>query len=405
MRERSLFNNDWLFAADQLAIDASDALFEPVTLPHTNRLFPHSNFDNQDYQFISTYRKQFQLPLPKEGEQVFLDFDGVMAAGRVHLNDELISEHLGGFRPFSVELTHALLAGVNVLTVYVDSRERKDIPPYGHLVDYLTFGGIYRDVHLTRLPGTRIQKVNIISSNVQTTPSLSCQVKVNGFTPGLTLRAALIAPEGEEIAHAESVVSGETQDVTFKRLPAVDLWSLEQPALYSLRLTLARDGDDVDETTTRFGFREAVFLPDGRFMLNGKHIQLMGLNRHQTYPYIGAAAPARLQRLDAELLKHELGCNIVRTSHYLQSPHFLDRCDEVGLLVLEEIPGWQFIGDEDWKALTLRDVQAMIERDHGLSVARQCSLLGVPRSTLRGWLGSAHFVETPGERHGSKARG
>ncbi|MFN8561899.1 MAG: glycoside hydrolase family 2 TIM barrel-domain containing protein [Anaerolineae bacterium] len=105
-----------------------------------------------------------------------------------------------------------------------------------------------------------------------------------------------------------------------------------------------------------------MFKDDG-FYLNGEHVKLIGLDRHQMFPYIGGAAPARLQRKDADILKYELGLNIIRTSHYPQSPHFLNRCDEIGLLVLEEIPGWQFIGDNDWKALSFRDVEAMITRD------------------------------------------
>ncbi|MHC4592705.1 MAG: glycoside hydrolase family 2 TIM barrel-domain containing protein, partial [Planctomycetota bacterium] len=86
-------------------------------------------------------------------------------------------------------------------------------------------------------------------------------------------------------------------------------------------------------------------------------------NRHQTFPYVGAAAPARLQRRDAEILKWELGLNIVRTSHYPQSPHFLDRCDEIGLLVFEEIPGWVHIGGAPWKKVTYNDVRQMVVRD------------------------------------------
>ncbi|MBN8524666.1 MAG: glycoside hydrolase family 9 protein, partial [Planctomycetes bacterium] len=105
---------------------------------------------------------------------------------------------------------------------------------------------------------------------------------------------------------------------------------------------------ELDGTSVNFGFREAHFDKDGSFYLNGEKFKLIGLNRHQTYPYIGAAAPKRLQEKDADIVKYELGCNIVRTSHYPQSPHFLNRCDEIGLLVFEEIPGWQFIGD--WQA-------------------------------------------------------
>src|SRR6185295_7211512 len=141
--------------------------------------------------------------------------------------------------------------------------------------------------------------------------------------------------------------------------------TFDNPVLYRFDAKL-QSGDEHkpygDYFNVRFGFREARFREDG-FYLNGQRVQLRGLNRHQNYPYIGCAAPERLQRKDADIIKYELGCNIVRTSHYPQSTHFLNRCDEIGLLVFEEIPGWQHIGDKDWQALSLRDVQAMIERD------------------------------------------
>ncbi|PJF20648.1 MAG: hypothetical protein CUN56_15110, partial [Phototrophicales bacterium] len=140
------------------------------------------------------------------------------------------------------------------------------------------------------------------------------------------------------------------------------LWTLDEPNLYTAEIIIKRDGEAVDRIEERFGFREAAFKEDG-FYLNGEKIYLRGLNRHQTYPYIGSAAPERLQKRDADIIKYDLGCNIVRTSHYPQSPYFLDRCDEIGLLVFEEIPGWQHVGDEGWQALALRDLQVMIERD------------------------------------------
>ena len=109
----------------------------------------------------------------------------------------------------------------------------------------------------------------------------------------------------------------------------------------------------------RFGFRRVEFRPDG-FYLNEKRVQLRGLDRHQSWPYMGYAAPARAQRLDADILKYELGCNAVRTSHYPQSHHFINRCDEIGLLVFTEIPGWQHIGGESWKAQALENTREMV---------------------------------------------
>jgi beta-galactosidase len=118
----------------------------------------------------------------------------------------------------------------------------------------------------------------------------------------------------------------------------------------------------MDRYHTRIGFREARFTPEG-FFLNGSHLKLRGLNRHQTFPYVGQAMPARVQRRDAWILRKQFKCNIVRTSHYPQSPHFLDACDEYGLMVLEEIPGWQHIGDQAWKELSVHNVEAMVRRD------------------------------------------
>jgi beta-galactosidase len=118
----------------------------------------------------------------------------------------------------------------------------------------------------------------------------------------------------------------------------------------------------IDQDSRTVGFREAVFTDHG-FSLNGKVIKLRGLDRHQTFPFAGQAMPGRVQRKDADILRKNLHCNIVRTSHYPQSRHFLDRCDEIGLLVLEEIPGWQHIGDEKWKEVSIDNVGRMIRRD------------------------------------------
>ncbi|MEP6635643.1 MAG: glycoside hydrolase family 2 TIM barrel-domain containing protein, partial [Acidobacteriota bacterium] len=151
-------------------------------------------------------------------------------------------------------------------------------------------------------------------------------------------------------------------DLTLSNLGAIEFWGLEHPKLYEVQARLYAGADVIDQYDTRIGFREARFTPEG-FHLNGKHIKLRGLNRHQTFPFVGQAMPARVQRRDAWILKKELKCNIVRTSHYPQSPHFLDACDELGLLVFEEIPGWQHIGDQGWKDLSVGYVETMIRRD------------------------------------------
>ncbi|MBN2306010.1 MAG: glycoside hydrolase family 2 protein, partial [Anaerolineae bacterium] len=269
----------------------------------------------------------------------------------------------GGFTPFSFEITGHITPGENVLTVYVDATETAAVPPYGNLVDYLTFGGLYRDVSLRIVNACHITSAFARPTNVLTDPGLECDVQLAQWVPGLRIEAGLQDAQGNTVTHHVQAVESEQFTVIFPALPPVVLWTLQNPALYTLILTLSRDGTPIDRETTRIGFRRAEFCDDGRFLLNGEPLKLFGLNRHQTYPYIGAAAPARLQQLDADILKYELGCNLVRTSHYAQSPHFLNRCDEIGLLVFEEIAGWQHIGDEAWQALVLQDLQAMIHRD------------------------------------------
>jgi beta-galactosidase len=362
-----------LFAPDPLGDDNPDSQFEDVTLPHTNILLPHHNFDNAEYQFISTYRKRFMLPEPLNGRHAYLTFDGAMTACDVFLNGHKLGEHKGGFVPFSFDLTADLRpSGENLLTVYLDSTERKDIPPYGYVVDYLTFGGIYRDVRLELVEPCHITHVFVQPHDVLTqAPFVVVDVDLQNqseLARTVSLEIELQDANGQQVAFEtqESVTlapqTSTKRSVTIRDLPAIQLWSIDDPALYRFTVSL-KDGETVlDHQTDRFGFREAEFRHDG-FYLNGQPLKLMGLNRHQTYPYIGAAAPARLQYRDADIIKHDLACNIVRTSHYPQSPHFLDRCDELGLLVYEELPGWQFIGDQDWQDLSLRDIRVMIERD------------------------------------------
>lgn len=363
MRDRSLFNDDWLFSPQQLALDSPDTLFTRVTLPHSNKLFPLHNFDNADYQFISTYRKRFEYSKETSDQLVFLEFDGVMLACEIYLNGQFLAKHLGGFSPFCVDLTAGLREGENEIALYVDSTERKDIPPYGHLVDYLTFGGIYRDVHLLTVHTHHIEDLIVQTRDVLSRPSVDCSVTLNSFVPGQELSAEIVDPEGRSLAQVLLPVTDTQMTFQFDPLPEIRLWSVDQPVLHTIVVTLYSGDQQTDTLSTRFGFREARFSTDGGFYLNGVRTKLVGLNRHQSYPFIGMAVPKRLQQLDADILKKELACNIVRTSHYPQSPHFLDRCDEIGLLVFEEVTGWQFIGDQDWKQVYLDELTAMIRRD------------------------------------------
>uniref|UniRef100_UPI00260EE020 glycoside hydrolase family 2 protein n=1 Tax=Oceanispirochaeta sp. TaxID=2035350 RepID=UPI00260EE020 len=153
--------------------------------------------------------------------------------------------------------------------------------------------------------------------------------------------------------------------IKLNHLTGLEDWSPDHPALYTITALLQKSrGEEVpeDKISRRIGFRDAAFRSDG-FYLNGEKIKLRGLNRHQSYPYVGYAMPAREQRQDADRLKNDLGLNLVRTSHYPQSSDFLNRCDEIGLLVFEELPGWQHIGNQEWQDNACSALEEMIRRD------------------------------------------
>jgi beta-galactosidase len=295
-----------------------------------------------------------------------------MTASTVWLNGTCLGEYKGGYTPFSFELTpHLDFGGDNVLAVDVDSTERPDIPPFGYEIDYLTFGGIYREVSLRIVAGTFLENVFAKPKDVMSEhPSLDVDCHILNLEPESALRLEALLRDGERVIEKasqtipSSVASSEAAVYTvhLANLKSIKLWDLAHPNLYSVEVSLWRGDRQVDHVSHRIGFREAGFTDHG-FELNGNVIKLRGLDRHQTFPFVGQAMPGRVQRRDALILRNQLKCNIVRTSHYPQSRHFLDACDEIGLLVLEEIPGWQHIGDAAWQDISVDNVSRMIRRD------------------------------------------
>jgi beta-galactosidase len=350
-----------------------DSGFARVTVPHTNIRLPWHSFDDKDYEFVSIYRRRFRLPAGARSRRVFVDFEGVMTASTVWINGVRLGEYKGGFTAFSFELTpHIDWDGDNILAVEVDSTERADIPPFGYEIDYLTFGGIYREVQLRLVSPTYIDNFFAQTKDVLSgKPTIDVQCSIasdkKSVESGFTIEATLFDGD-RQLAQASQPVPATGDALTapvtvhLDNLGAIELWDLKSPKLYRVEVRLRNNNRVVDSDSHRIGFREAKFTPQG-FSLNGKIIKLRGLDRHQTFPWVGQAMPGRVQRQDALILRKNLKCNIVRTSHYPQSRHFLDACDEIGLLVLEEIPGWQHIGDQSWQDISVDNVDRMIRRD------------------------------------------
>jgi len=368
MRKITPLNFDWYFFPDfndkYLLPENENKNFKKVMLPHTMVELPLNYFHESLYQFIGSYYRDILLEAVGPDQMAILRFFGVMVKAEVYLNGKLINLHEGGYTPFEIDITDKLVFDKpNRLFVKVDGNELKDVPPFGKVVDFLTYSGIYREVELEILP-----KHHIVSLRVKTdeAPSilenemdLIVSVKMNEeFPTESEVRFAIL--DGDK-----TIIDATIQDclaetlITSIFVQQIERWELDNPKLYLLKVSVYFNDLLVDELSTRFGFRTAKFMSYG-FVLNNNKTKLIGLNRHQSYPYVGYAMPKRQQERDAEILKYELGCNIVRTSHYMQSDHFINRCDEIGLLVFEEIPGWQYIGNESFKKLSIENLETMI---------------------------------------------
>lgn len=385
---RIYLNEEWLFTevfTDGLCqADAAVEQLTKVRLPHTCKEIPFNYFDENDYQMVSGYRRILEAPLEWDGKVVLFTCEGAAHETTLYVNGQVVTKHSCGYTGFTVDIAPYLMFGQeNVLVLRVDSRESLNVPPFGFVIDYMTFGGVYREVYLEVKEQEYIQDV-FVKTEVTAGANdgeLSCEIQlskkmclsssvsnVNWSVRGSLLRVATDvcaydekdAWATEKEVFAEDISTDETALVLVdKVIPQIHKWNTKIPYLYDLKVELLGDGKVYDTVVTRFGFRQVEFRADG-FYLNHEKLKIRGLNRHQSYPYVGYAMPESMQKMDADILKYELGCNSVRNSHYPQSHYFINRCDEIGLLVFMEFPGWQYIGDGEWKMQACQNAKDMI---------------------------------------------
>ena len=355
MRVNVPLNNDWQFAftcTDEFL--RGEVPGEAVRLPHTVKLLPWKCAQKEMYETVCGYTRTIFADPAWAGREARLILDGAAHYAEVFLNGEAMVPEWDahcGYVAQSFLLTNLKYGAENRLSVRLDTREQLNQPPFGFLIDYLCYGGLYREARLEIAEPCHIASV---FPTAHADGSATVQVQLSQ-APAAGDKLRLTLPElGIDLA----LDAQQENQFSFRAESAVP-WDLDNPRLYELAVSLLHEGQETDVQTLRAGFRDAEFREDG-FYLNGQRIHLRGLNRHQSWPYIGYAAPAGMQRDEANYLKFGLGLNMVRTSHYPQSQQFIDRCDEIGLLVFTEIPGWQHIGDEDWQWIALEDVRQMV---------------------------------------------
>ena len=366
--ERINLNDGWLwtpkFQAELCSPKIKNAALkkslQKARLPHSVAVTPYNYFKCDDYQMLSGYRREFKTQASWKNRRVFVTFLAAAHKADVYLNGKLLGTHSSGYTAFKFELTKNLApAGkTNVLAVKLDSRENLDTPPFGFVIDYMTYGGLYRGAFL------EVANENFIDDIFVTTKgtSLSAKISLDKNTDARVRVFVTKAGDKKIIFQKEC----EVKDAKGARLEseqlAVELWSPDSPALYALTAELYYGKILIDSKSVRFGFRDIEMKGAGLF-LNGKKFLFRGMDRHQSYPYVGYAMPAGVQKFDADILKNELGLNAVRTSHYPQSQDFIDRCDELGILVFTEIPGWQHIGSsKEWREQAVQNVREMVEQ-------------------------------------------
>lgn len=377
------FNDNWDF------IRVGEEISETVTLPHTARLEAlvtgqsGVGDENEQWQGVCRYKKVFNLPKEYINKKIYIHFEAAMNVADVYINDMHIMKHMGGFVPFTVDITdYAKFDEDNVILVELDNRDNAVTGPKPlNILDFNLYHGLYRNVYLVIKEPIHISDPILANKTASgglfiTYPEVTTQravvqiqTHINNYYDSLKevkVKTSLIDAEGNLVKTtlSENVIINAVSHMEVTQMITIEnpkLWSVNTPYLYNVMVELLVNEDIVDFEIQRIGIRHFKITEDG-FWLNGEKMFLRGANRHQEYPYIGYAIPDDAQYREAKRIK-EAGFDYIRLSHYLHSPAFMDACDELGLLVMNCIPGWQYYGDNDFEELQYQNTREMVRRD------------------------------------------
>ncbi len=365
-----------------------DSTWEVVALPHGTEYLPMEASGGINYQGETWYRKHFTPDMKLKGKKLFLNFEAIMGKSKVWINGHLVKTHYGGYLPVIADITtHINWEEDNVITVWADNSNDETFPPGKpqEVLDFAYFGGIYRDCWLVAHNSVYITNANY-EDEIAGGGLLIAYDEVAEERASILLKAHLRneLPEdfmgkvkyrlkddkGAVVATTEGKVNlkGKKANVVTERLEVVQpcLWSPEQPYLYSLEVSIEdRAGQVVDGYRKRIGIRSFEFKGADGFWLNGKPYPnpLIGANRHQDFAVLGNALPNSLHWRDAKKLR-DAGLKVIRNAHYPQDPAFMDACDELGLLVIVNTPGWQFWNEDPiFEKRVYSDIRNMVRRD------------------------------------------
>jgi beta-galactosidase len=361
--------------------------WQKVSLPHPARYELQLNPGVNQFAGICYYRKYFSIPANYKGKHLYLYFEGAMQTASVWINGKYVTQHQGGYLPFTVQLDNYVNSGnKNEIIVRLDNRDNKNVPPGKPLatLGFLYWSGIYRGVwfiatdpvHITdpidanTVAGggvfARCENISPKSANVL----IKTQIKnpLPYKTSSLTLKQILINPKsGAELrsdATAFEINGNSIKDIDQKiTVSSPDLWSPDEPNLYLLKTEVWGNGKLIDNFSQKIGIRKLSYSRSGGFKLNDEPLRIVGTNRHQDCPFIGNALSGAAQYRDLKRIK-EAGINFVRLAHYPNDPSVYNICDSLGIMLGDPIPGWQFFNkSEIFKDRVFSDIREMIRRD------------------------------------------
>lgn len=400
--KKQKFNLNWRFLKLDDTIpeagfhdkDFNDSLWEQVILPHTPQLEP--KVVNDQWQGTCWYRNRFELPHIMKGKQLWLKFEGAMNIAEVWVNGNKLIEHHGGYLPFVVDFTNvAKWSEENIVAVRLNNEDNPITGPKPlKILDFNTYGGIYRNVWLIAKDPLHISDPILENKRASggifvTYPEVSkeqarIQVKshvknLNKEKTSFIIRNTLIKGDSIislDISEENTLAPNSDEEILANILVVKpELWSPSTPNLYHLKTEVISNGRLVDQEITRIGIKTMKFIGQD-FYLNGEKTFLRGVNRHQEYPYIGYALSDRANYRDAKKIK-DAGFDYVRLSHYPQSPSFMDACDELGIININAILGWQYFSeDEAFQKHVFQTAKDLIRRDrnHASVLAWEVSL-------------------------------
>ena len=423
-------DSGWRFAlqdaAGAEAVSFNDATWEAVTLPHTARIEslvtgpPGS--PTYQWQGICWYRRTLRVEQRAANDRIWLKFDGAMNVADVWLDGRKIGQHLGGYLPFVIDVSDAVTPGSDhILAVRLDNRDNPITGPKPlEQLDFNMYHGLYRHVHLIRKNAlhitdpiladragsggvfvtypkvTRAAATVTVQTHVRSTDARSRTFRVRAtlLTLGGTMVSRVVSAPLTLQAGADTTVK---QDINVQ---SPSRWSPAAPNLYTLKVEVVGNSGIDDVETTRIGIRRFDISPQG-FSINGERLFLRGTNRHQEYPYVGYALSDAAQHRDARKIK-DAGFDYIRLSHYAHAPAFMDACDELGIVVMNCIPGWQYFGkDPAFTELQYKNSRELMRRDrnHACVIMWEVSLneTGMSPEFIKNTHAIAH-EEYPGDQ-------